>query len=739
MGALVSRLARWLDPIRDLFWTLGPTRFSVIVVLVIGVGLAGTDQMQDVLLALAEDANPVGVAGFYAALSWWAFNVFYGARFILDRELRPLPKRPDAAASKARIAYFITFVPRALGLAAFAAVAIALACARSWALAATTIAIGGTFGYVFFWRRRWLLRQMYRLTGRRGFNVPSEQAAYADGGAEPGRHWDASPTAPPRRAGLRGVPPLAWTFVALNLALSTALFVFVCLDPADAGRQFGSLNFVFLATASWVAVGTTAVYFGEWSRLPVLVLLAIYIVLVSPLTDNHWVRALGGAAPENRSLGEAFEQWAKSPASAPTRLAAPPIIVVATEGGGIRAAYWTAFLLARIQEQEPSFRDSLFAVSSVSGGTIGSAVFDALLRVDDNKRRCIHYERKRISLRSTPEAVAGFTQCARAVLGQDLLSGTIGSLLYPDLAQRFVPLPRLPDRARAFEESLTAAWRYAVPEDGRLLAAALPAYDSDSRRHPVLLFNGTSVNTGQRVIASNVRITSDIFPDAIDFFEQFGHPASMATAAYTSARFPYVGPGGTYCTKCRTGARDRVVDGGYFENFGAGTAAEVVEQLHRWGKDKDRKILVITISSDPALGDDEDSYVTARCPKFAGEAGTPPRLGSELTIPPVTLLNTRSARGSLAMKQLKRRIDELGGIYVPFRMTVNDKAPLGWSLSRKARGDIEAELPAIDDKTIAAQRSGCPNGANGVAFARLLDALRLPDSGVEAWATAPIR
>src|SRR5258707_494434 len=207
MGALVSRLARWLDPIRDLFWTLGPTRFSVIVVLVIGVGLAGTDQMQDVLLALAEDANPVGVAGFYAALSWWAFNVFYGARFILDRELRPLPRRPDAAASKARIACFITYVPRALGLAAFAAVAIALACARAWALSAATIVIGGAFGYVFFWRRRWLLRQMYRFTGRRGFHVPSEQAAHPDGGAEPGRPSDASPTAPRRRAGLRGDPP----------------------------------------------------------------------------------------------------------------------------------------------------------------------------------------------------------------------------------------------------------------------------------------------------------------------------------------------------------------------------------------------------------------------------------------------------------------------------------------------------------------------------------------------------
>lgn len=734
MGALVERVARWLDRIRDLGWTLGPTRFSLIALAVVGLGLACTDQMQDVLLGLSQDINPVAWIGFYLALAWWAFNVFYGARFILDRALRPLPKRPDAVASRERIACYVTEVPRWLGTAAFGVVAIAFLRTQAYVFAAATVAVGGVFSYLFFWCRRAFLQWLYTTTGRRIFAAPPPAAYVHEEAAGLTDESNAVRRALMRR-GLRGLPALAWIFIVLNALLSGALFVFVCIDPVDAGRQFGAVNFVFLATASWVAIGTGAIYFAEWSRLPVLVLLTVYVALVSPLTDNHAVRALDGDLPTGTSLGEAFAHWTGLPPSAAPRVSDPPLVVVATEGGGIRAAYWTAFLLARIQEDEPTFRDNLFAISSVSGGTIGSAVFDALLRLDDGERRCTRYDRKRISLQYTAQPVAGYVDCAEAVLGQDLLSGTIGSLLYPDLAQRFVPVPVLPDRAQAFETSLAAAWRRAVPGAARLLSGPFAAFDSGgARRHPVLLFNGTSVNTGQRVIVSNVQITSDIFPDAVDFFAQFRRPVSVATAAYTSARFPYIGPGGTYCRDCPTGSDDRVVDGGYFENFGAGTASEVVDQLHRWGQDTRRKIVVIAISSDPALGDDEDSYVTARCPRAVGQAGSAPRFGSEVTIPPVTLYNTRTARGSMAMKQLKRRIDELGGVYVPFRLTSKDKAPLGWSLSAKARSDIAAELAPLTDRDIAAARAGgCPNGPNGVALARLLDALRLPDSGAAAW------
>src|SRR5207249_7499049 len=62
-----------------------------------------------------------------------------------------------------------------------------------------------------------------------------------------------------------------------------------------------------------------------------------------------------------------------------------PVYVVAAQGGGIYAAYHTAIFLARMQDICPSFRHHLFAISGVSGGSIGAATFVAALRALDRK------------------------------------------------------------------------------------------------------------------------------------------------------------------------------------------------------------------------------------------------------------------------------------------------------------------------------------------------------------------
>ena len=110
-----------------------------------------------------------------------------------------------------------------------------------------------------------------------------------------------------------------------------------------------------------------------------------------------------------------------------------PLYIVATEGGGIRAAYWTATVLGGIQDANPNFAPHLFAISGVSGGSLGAAVFSALLA----------------------EPNPGlFKEKANLILGQDFLSPTLAAMLYPDLFQRFIPYPiAYFDRARSLEMS----------------------------------------------------------------------------------------------------------------------------------------------------------------------------------------------------------------------------------------------------------------------------------------------
>ena len=57
-----------------------------------------------------------------------------------------------------------------------------------------------------------------------------------------------------------------------------------------------------------------------------------------------------------------------------------PIFVVAAQGGGYYAAYHSALFLARVADRCPNFGQHVFAISSVSGGSLGAAVFTEALR-----------------------------------------------------------------------------------------------------------------------------------------------------------------------------------------------------------------------------------------------------------------------------------------------------------------------------------------------------------------------
>src|SRR6185312_8443598 len=122
-------------------------------------------------------------------------------------------------------------------------------------------------------------------------------------------------------------------------------------------------------------------------------LLIVLVLICSHVMDNHHIRV--SPTPETayseKSVDDTFESWkktlAKSPADTKTPMRLDPVFIVASEGGGIRAAYWTALVLSTLQEQVPSipaqdasfqpqdFASHLFAISGISGGSVGATVF----------------------------------------------------------------------------------------------------------------------------------------------------------------------------------------------------------------------------------------------------------------------------------------------------------------------------------------------------------------------------
>jgi hypothetical protein len=144
---------------------------------------------------------------------------------------------------------------------------------------------------------------------------------------------------------------------------------------------------------------------------------------------------------------------------------------------------------------------------------------------------------------------------------------------------------------------------------------------------PLLFINTTDVDTGRRVIISPIAPrTKDqrLFADAYDLHELMADeegregrdPAQpgvvfpglqgdyyflrkdirLSTAAGLSARFPIVSPSGNVRNKKRALVA-RLVDGGYFENFGAATALDLATHLRQQKLDP----VIIQITNEPQI------------------------------------------------------------------------------------------------------------------------------------------
>jgi hypothetical protein len=263
-------------------------------------------------------------------------------------------------------------------------------------------------------------------------------------------------------------------------------------------------------------------------------------------------------------------------------------------------------------------------------------------------------------------------------------------MLFPDLLQQFVPYPFLNDRAVAIEQAFERGWSDCEPND-RFAKPFETLWSPETARVPLLFLNSTVVETGQRLIAAPVRIKEPTFSEALDSREVVGPEILLSTAVHDSARFTYVSPAGT--VRRRDDARQwlRLVDGGYFENSGAVTAAEILSLVREAGGAHVHPV-VIHISNDPETTDPKDM---AEQRKWLNQAVAPVK----------ALLHVRSARGFQAREDLAARVGPESHIH--FRLcrkpgqaaeTSAKKAPLplGWALSELAREEMRSQLGIAD-------------------------------------------
>ncbi|MER9395434.1 MULTISPECIES: hypothetical protein [unclassified Mesorhizobium] len=211
------------------------------------------------------------------------------------------------------------------------------------------------------------------------------------------------------------------------------------------------------------------------------------------------------------------------------------MFLVESAGGGIRAAEWTATVLSELDRQVPEFSNRLFAISSVSGGSLGSAIYVGELAERQRRPGC------------RPLQAGGLSPCARAMLDGEFLGPVVASALSGDLLRTiFWPAARFfDDRGIALERAFERAWADAY--GSALFESSLSAL-WPQRPWPALIMNATLTSRGLVAYTSNLRDAGELtltLPD-IEVLGVGLPTTRVSTAVVNSARFPGISPGGRF-------------------------------------------------------------------------------------------------------------------------------------------------------------------------------------------------
>ena len=483
------------------------------------------------------------------------------------------------------------------------------------------------------------------------------------------------------------------------------------------------------------------------ARPPVIIALAIWIGVAPWLFHLHTVR-ISETLAARQPLEAMFQQWtaACAPGTGPT---APPLqpIIVAVSGGASRAAVWGARILQEAEDSSGPNR-AVFAVSSVSGGSLGAAAYMALLANLLPEELCANG-----AVTDARKTRAGLL--ATEPLGRDALGPVLAGALAVDIprnilspfvaAARMIAVgqPRGGDRAEAIERGLEVLWQRGDEEVMAGGGAGMPfgapylllfyndlAPQSEPPKGryragmPLWIANGTDNSTGGRLLTVPFRPeTGWPFAAAGDVLSMLKSDVPISTAIDNTARFAWIEPSGELlaywpsdrsrslkdrlCDQVRFCARGstEIIDGGYFENEGLLAALE----LARWlttegskalgGRTVQPIVIQATATGTPAI-------TPAEVVRYKGPPDDPTR--RHLAPAPLQILaplvGLNAARGGHAAVLLRQARDELGERFFHFYLPGEngEEVPLNWVLSEATTKFIRG---AIDEDKLSGNKT----------------------------------
>jgi hypothetical protein len=702
-----------------------PAAATVLGLLILG----GAPQAQDLFVEFGRQPpyRIFKIVYFLVVLvAVWAMPTHYAARLLLntDRRFQDFVNTKQASNCSTCLDASIIWVPRLLGLFTFGAVLIAIWRSHSnlpvldqvevieainfWLAVMAILVI--LSGLAFFYYVR------YRPRGARLPRFLRMEAFWRL--MSPGRSRDSD-------------DELSRDLGRLLLLAMFAIFVSIFWLGADrVGHFFPRALAIPFILGGWLPFLSYLSAVGRQARAPLIAgVFLVTALLVVVLGDNHSVRRIDADRKAGQfvdrkplPLQEAVSQWMTenqcNPASGNLGNAAtcPRPIIIAAAGGASRAAFFMATVIGYFMQQDEAakrgldpnqVRNRLFAISGVSGGSVGAVMVTAALNAknDSNELPCV-----RTSVDQWwGQTINNWRDCFEALTSGDFLTADFFGLTFNDM----LPLGFWRDRAAVLEDSWRNRYRDVVTHADKsttpplcegLDCPFLTLRPRPGHWIPLLVLNGTSEATGGRIMTTILASTytptvacptadvnvpshcplfvqADRFHDLLDAevtsdgwsgwfggLERYllraesGNDVRLSTAAHNSARFPLISPPGTVRRNQDQAIVDRIVDGGYFENYGALGAKELALAVHAVQPQLAPLVIVISNDPDDLLDSSDDSsppaiketlqkQLSRKVEKTRAQVSGV-ELVTDITTLLTTIANDRTAHGVLGVDQL---------------------------------------------------------------------------------------
>lgn len=308
----------------------------------------------------------------------------------------------------------------------------------------------------------------------------------------------------------------------------------------------------------------------------------------------------------------------------------PNLVVVASAGGGIWAAGWTALALEKLIAQRPELVQEIRLLSTVSGGSVGAAnyVYGLLNdrqyqnegKLSPDTLRNMRVKAVSSSLEAAAYGVA-FCDFPRLITGgiypstldrgdflerewARIAAGTVAASVDNGVKREYLASKGSKEAGKCWDEQNKCGF---LDLREAITAGSVPS----------VIFNATVMELGRRLMITPLdfeplgegRERGETLSDFL-FIDRSSHAAlaranlSLWTAARLSATFSFVSPAvRTNMTNIKEGAtrsvwQKHIVDGGYYDNFGVASALDwlqpVLEARHdgKEGLDFSRVLII---------------------------------------------------------------------------------------------------------------------------------------------------